>query len=168
MTEQSSREANIFFVETNFQKLARRPGAIPRDKAIANAQANIDTLKKEFPDWLDNKLDELCAAIQPLETNPHDLGLMREAYQRCSHLQDVGATMGYELVTFIARIMCEYFEAVMAGAPYCTETVNLHLDALTLASKPPYCHLRPDQLPEMTGGLRRVVERAKLLRLSTE
>ncbi|HWP26600.1 MAG TPA: hypothetical protein VNL39_09695 [Xanthobacteraceae bacterium] len=161
MTEKSSREANIFFVETNFQKMARRPGGMPRDNAIKNAQANIETLKKEFPNWLEDKLEELLSAIRLLETNPNDQRLIQEAHLRCSHLQDVGSTMGYELITFIARIMCEYFESVLAGIPYSSETVNLHVDAITLASKPPYCHLRPDQLPEMTRGLRRVVERAK-------
>jgi hypothetical protein len=162
MTGQTSREATIFFVETNFQKLAKRPGGTPREQAISSAQANIDTLKKtDFPHWLETTLNELLSTIRLLDTNPQDQRLIQQAYTRCLHLQDVGATMGYELVTFTARNMSEYFEALIAGAPYSSDTVNLHVDAITLASKPPYCHLRPDQLPEMSDGLRRVVERVK-------
>jgi hypothetical protein len=38
--------------------------------------------------------------------------------------------------------------------------IDCHIDALFLARTDRYRHLRPEQLPEMTSGLRRVVERA--------
>jgi hypothetical protein len=31
MSNESNREARTFFVESRFQKLARRPGGVPRD-----------------------------------------------------------------------------------------------------------------------------------------
>ena len=68
--------------------------------------------------------------------------------------------MGFELVSFVSNNLCELLDAIKAGAAYHKETIDCHIDALLLASKAPYCNLRPDQLPEMSSGLRRVVERA--------
>jgi hypothetical protein len=38
--------------------------------------------------------------------------------------------------------------------------VDCHIDAFLLARTEPYRNLRPEQVPEMTSGLRRVVELA--------
>jgi hypothetical protein len=52
MAESSSREGRTFPVETRFQKLARRPGGLPRAQAIEAAQAKIEESKPEFETWL--------------------------------------------------------------------------------------------------------------------
>ena len=37
-------EAREFHVETKFQQFAKRPGGVPRDQAIINAQSTVATL----------------------------------------------------------------------------------------------------------------------------
>ena len=44
MAESGDREARVFSVETRFQKMARRPGGVPRDQAIEKAAAKIEEL----------------------------------------------------------------------------------------------------------------------------
>ena len=161
MAENSNPEPHIFFVDTRFQRMARRPGGIPREQAIERAQSQVDELKPGFPAWLDRELQNFIAAIRQLETDPTDMTQLETAYHSCCQLRDVGTTMGFVLITFISNILCEHLDAFKTGAPYHKETIDCHIDALILASKAPYCNLHPDQLPEMTGGLRQVVERAK-------
>jgi hypothetical protein len=76
-------------------------------------------------------------------------------------LRDVGGTMGYELVSFIASNFCHILDAIKAGAAYDKDMIDCHMDALLLARTEQYRHLTPDQVPEMASGLRRVVELAK-------
>jgi hypothetical protein len=157
MTKETAAPARIFFVDTRFQRMARRPGGVPREKAIARAQAYINELKPEFADWLNKKLQEMAAAVRGIEG---DASRIDEAYESCCQLRDAGASMGFELTTVISNNLCELLEAIKAGSPYHKETMECHIDALHLTSKAPYCNLRADQVPEMTLGLRRVVERA--------
>jgi len=163
MTEESDRETHIFPVETRYHTMAKRPGGVPRKLALQRAQAKIDELKPAFNVWLDRQLQEFIAAVRLLESDPNNLSRLEIAYGKCRQLRNVGTTMGFELVTFISDILCDSFEAIKAGAAYQKETIDCQIDALVLASKPPYCTLSPEQLPEMTSGLREVVERVKSL-----
>jgi hypothetical protein len=162
MSERTSPEARIFFVDTHFQRMARRPGGVPRELAIKRAQANIDELKLEFVDWLNKKLQEMEAVVRRIEGKSSEASRVDEAYDRCCQLRDTAGTMGFELTTLISGNLCELLEGIKAGAPYHKETMECHIDALRLTSRGPYCNLRADQLPEMTSGLRRVVERANI------
>jgi chemotaxis protein histidine kinase CheA len=160
MADESEEEAKVFSVETRFQKMARRPGGVARDKALERAQSNIEELKPEFAVWLDRELQDLTVAIRLLENHPDDVSRIEEAHRRSCQLRDVGTTMGFELVSIISNNVCEILDAIKDGAPYHKDMVDCHLDALLLTSKAPYCHMRPEQVHEMTGGLRRLVEQA--------
>lgn len=158
--QRSSRNARILVVNTRFQQMARRPGGVTRERAIERAQHQIDDLKPAFADWLEHELHSLAASVEQLAADPRDEKALNHAHQACSQLRDVGATMGFELVTFIASNFCEILEAINTSAAYDQTIIDCHMDALLLAKTEPYRSLRPDQLPEMTSGLRRVVELA--------
>jgi hypothetical protein len=66
--------------------------------------------------------------------------------------------MDFELVTFVANNLCEILDAMKAGAVYDKDAIDCHMDALLLARTEPYRRLRPEQVPEMSSGLRRVGE----------
>jgi len=155
--------ARIFDVETDFQQKARRPGGVTREKALKRAQAEIDQCKPEFIDWLDRELQALHVAVRQVEKNSGDPSLIDQAFFRASQLRDVGSTMDYDLVTFVAGNLCDIMEAVRSGAQYDKDSVDCHLEALALATQIQYKNLRADQLPELSQGLRRVFERLKSL-----
>lgn len=158
MARSTKRDARIFAVESRFQKMAGRPGGVSREMAIARAERVIDQLKPEFVNWLDRKLQELNAAIEQAEGNSYDVSWHERAYRVSCEIQDVGTTMGFELVTFIANNLCKVLEVIKTGTAYDRDMIKCHIDALFLARTEPYRNLGPEQLPEMTGGLRRVVE----------
>lgn len=162
MSEKAKHEAHAFFADTRFERMARRPGGLAREQALAGAQAQVDELKPEFANWLDRELQGLSAAIQQSEGSSFDSSWHERAYRSCSQLRDVGATMGYELVTFVADNLCEILDVIKAGTAYDRDMINCHVNALFLAKTEQYRHLRPEQVPEMASGLRRVVELASI------
>lgn len=160
MSDKKGQEGHIFFVDTRFQRMARRPGGLTREDALARAHAQVDQLKPDFSGWLDREMQELSAALSQIEGNCTDALALDRAYLSCSQLRDVGTTMGFALVTLVANNLCDILDAIKAGTDYDKDMIDCHLNALILARTDAYRNLRPEQVPEMTSGLRRVVELA--------
>jgi hypothetical protein len=159
MAEKPPDDPNTFMVDSHFQKMARRAGGVPRQQALENAQLTIDKIKLSFSDWLEGELKALIAEIRNGKTaSAGDVSWAEAATIHARQIRDVGTTMGFELVTFITNNLCEMFEAIVAGANPSNEIIDCHIDALLLAKQEQYRHLRPEQLPELSSGLRRVLE----------
>jgi hypothetical protein len=162
MSKDTKHDAHTFYVDTRFQRMARRPGGVAREQALATAQAQVEELRVDFTDWLDRELQDLGVALEDIGINPSDRLALDRVYRSSSQLRDVGTTMGYELVTFVASNLCEILDAIKGGAAYDKDMIDCHVSALLLARTEPYRHLRPEQIPEMASGLRRVVELASI------
>ncbi len=160
MPEARDPEVRIFSANTRFEQMARRPGGVPREQAVAQAQAKINELKSGFCDWLERELDDLTAAILIFESDPSDDSSLERAYRNALQLEAVCAPMGYELVTFVAGNLCTIFAAFKNGSPYDKGIVDCNINAFLLAKADQYRHLAPEDVPEMTHGLLQVVELA--------
>ena len=158
MPDQDNGDVRIFNVETSFQKLARRPGGVPRDSAVEKAHAKVDELKPGFDDWLDTQINGLVAIVDMAKDRNASSDWIDAANQRSRQLRDVGTTMDFELLTFIADSLCDIFDAIEAGSDLNMESITCHVDALVLVQQKPYRGLKPEQVPELTSGLRRVSE----------
>ena len=90
----------------------------------------------------------------------HEVVQYEDMYRLCCQLRDTGTTMGLALLTFVSDNLCRVLEAIRSGAPYDPAMIECHIDALTLARKEPYRNMSPDHFPDMTSGLKRVLERA--------
>jgi hypothetical protein len=152
--------AREFPVETDFQKKVRRAGGVTRNQAVGEAQAQIETLKEEFTDWLKDGLERLQCAIQLAETYRTNAMLLDDAFRSSCELRDIGTTVGYELVTFVANRLCEVIDAIRNGADYDKVLIRCHLDALELARQDSYKNVSPGQVPDLCDGLRRAADRA--------
>ena len=159
MAEKSDDDSvKIFPVETTFQKQARRPGGVPRDRAIKYAEARVDEIKPGFDEWLGSELETLSDIVKKAQNGEAPPDWIEIANRHARHLRDVGTTMGSELLTYIAGSLCEILDEIAAGAECKIDSITCHIDALFLARQPPYWGLKPDQVPELTRGLRRVVD----------
>lgn len=163
MKKNDNAGTNLFYPDTRFERLARRPGGIERDAALERAQAAVDDLKPDFSNWINSEFDALNAALADVAGDPKDKAALQRAFHSCAQLRDVSGTMGYDLVTFVARTLCDILEAYIAGAAYDKEVVECHSNAFMLARLEQYRHLTPEQVPEMTEGLLRVVEIASIV-----
>jgi hypothetical protein len=66
--------------------------------------------------------------------------------------------MGFELLSFVADSLCDLLDSIADGAECNMESVVCHVDALVLSRQERYRHMQPDQVPDLTKGLRRVVK----------
>jgi hypothetical protein len=160
MPETPEPEVRIFFANTRFERMARRPGGVSRQTAVMQAQSQIDELKLGFGDWLDRELGQLNETLAKVASDLNDSASLELAYRNCAQLQSVCAAMGYELVTFVAENLCKIILTVMSGAAYDKDMIDCHINAFLLAKTDQYRTMSPDQVPEMARGLRRVVELA--------
>lgn len=154
-----SSDARIFEIETRFQALARRSGAVPREKALEKAQEKIEEIKPQFDEWLDVELDKLMALIKRAQDGMAEKNWVSQAVFRSRQLHHAAATLGAELLAFIACSLREMLELVEDGGECNMELIRCHIDALMLARQASYRSLRPDQVPELTEGLRQVAKR---------
>jgi hypothetical protein len=161
MSESDKNKAHIFYVDSRFERLARRSGGVPREKALAAAQGQIETIRPAFGEWLEQELNDLSAAAADADAAPDNMDAVDRVDIVCGQIRDLGATMGHSLVTFVAGSLCTILEAVKEGAAYDTEAVSCHISALRLVRTEPYRSMRADQVPEMMTGLRRIVELTK-------
>lgn len=158
MAESGDREARVFSVETRFQKLARRPGGVPRDQAIEKAASKIEEIKPGFDDWLEEELQTLAEIVNSAKAAAPPADWIERAHSHSRQVRDAGTTMGSQLLTFIANSLCEVLDAITDGAECNIESIACHLDALFLARQRQFRNLTPEQMPELTRGLRRVAE----------
>ena len=60
---------------------------------------------------------------------------LETAYVHCRAMRDVGATMGFELLTFAANNLCDIIEIVQSGVDCPFDAIESQLNALLLARK---------------------------------
>lgn len=159
MAENADPTARIFPVDTRFQKMARRPGGVPREQAIESAQAEIEQIKPGFEDWLDRELRDLIENAHAGDAKPD---WIEAANFHSRQLRDLGATMGFELLSFVADSLCELLDSIAAGGVCNMDSIVCHTDALILSRQVSHRHLKPEQVPELIRGLRQVTKRATI------
>lgn len=110
MPETTKANVDIFFVDSRFQRWARRENGVPYDRAIADAQSALDRAKPEFIEWLDGALRQLGAMLRRAKRtkNEHaDPVWSAEAAWHALQIYDVAVTLDYELVAFAAIPLCD-------------------------------------------------------------
>lgn len=152
-------DARVFSVETRFQKMARRDGGVARDKAVARAQVEMDRVKTRFDDWLAAELKEFAGLMKKIEHARAGAGWIESANFHSRQLRDSAATLGFELLAFIAGSLCEILDSIEAGGECNMESIACHVESLVLAAQQSYRNLKPHQVPDLTEGLNRVVKR---------
>ena len=163
MADNPSKEARVFLPNTRFQKLARRPGGVPRNQAVENAQSKIEEAKLGFEDWLDGELNELIGWVERAKSGEPVESWIDAAQFHANQLRDTGTTVGFELLTFISNTLCTILDRIKAGAECNMDSLTCHIDALLLIRQKQFRNLRPDQVPELSRGLHQVAESVSIV-----
>ena len=159
MTKRPTQDrARVFEVETRFHQQARRKGGVSKEKAIEAAQAQIEKAKPGFDQWLDDELKEFASLIARAESVDDKSKWLEDLDFRSRQLRDSSTTFGFELLSFVATSLCEILQSIEAGSECNMEAIKCHTDALLLAGQKSYRRMRPEQVPDLTNGLNRVVK----------
>ncbi len=136
---------NLIPVTTRFHAQVLRPGGVPREQALRSAEAQIGQMQPQFAEWLERELEALIRAIPAGLTEVTDDVWIESAFRHSRAVRDVGATMGFELLSFAANNLCDIFEMVRSGVTCPIDTVESQLQALLLAK-------REVDRAQLTGG----------------
>jgi hypothetical protein len=150
--------ARIFPVETRFQQLARRAGGVPRQQALERARSALEEAKPAYDDWLEREVVGLADLVRTVEAGSEEPGWLETATFRSRQLRDSAGSLGYELLAFIAGSLCELLDSIETGSECNMEPIVCHIDALMLVRHRSYRRVKPEQVPELTKGLQRVVK----------
>ena len=159
MSKSDNPDARVFAVDTRFHQMARREGGVGRDEAIEQARVEIEAAKSHFDDWLANELKEFTNLIQKVEAAQADPNWIKIANHHSRQLRDSATILGFELLAYVANSLCEILDAIEAGGACNMASVTCHVESLLLAGQPGYRYMKPAQVPDLTEGLQRVVQR---------
>jgi hypothetical protein len=96
--------------------------------------------------------------VKDVQAGHEEPGWIETTSFRTRQLRDSAGSLGYELIAFIAGSFCELLDSIEAGSECNMESIVCHVDALMLARQKSYRRMKPDQVPELTRGLQRVVK----------
>jgi len=152
-------DVQVFAVETRFQKMAKREGGVPREKAIEQAQNEIESVKPRFDSWLGDELQEFKRLMKKVEGTKANAEWIKTANFHSRQVRDSAITLNFELLAFVAGSLCEILDSIEAGSDCSMESITCHIESLLLAGQASHRHLKPEQVPDLTSGLHRVVKR---------
>ncbi|NQV81647.1 MAG: hypothetical protein HQ495_13910 [Alphaproteobacteria bacterium] len=152
---------------SRFAIMARRPGGVPREKAMARADARIEELSAKYLDWVAKDLLALETRIDAV----HQLeGARREemdaAYSKSAEIRDLGATFGFPLTTEVADRLCELIDRLRHAGTYSYDALATHLGALQLVCTERFRGKQAADEKPLLDGLSRVI--AKYPAVSTD
>jgi hypothetical protein len=151
-----------FPVDSHFQQMARRSGGVPRAQALERAQMQIDDARDTFGVWFSGQVAAITAALPKDDDSGADAPRWIEtASSHARQLHDIGTTMGYQLVTFIAGNFCNMLDAIRNGAAPNRELIDLHIEALRVSRQEKYQHMTAADFPELSSGLHKLLLLAK-------
>ena len=168
MATPDNQPARTFVVQTRFQEMAARPGGVPRNKALEQAQAEMGQMQSGFEEWFDKELAGFDSLLRSAAPGAVDGAWLDRVAFRSRQLRDSAVILRIELIAFIANSLCEILDLIEAGTDCNMDAVSCHVDALRLARQTSYRNLTPEQVPELTQGLRRIVGSARAKRTASE
>ena len=132
--------------------------ALPREQAIERALSALENAKPAYEDFLEREVAGVADLVRTVEAGNDEPGWIETVTFRSRQLRDSAGSLGYELVAFISGSLCELLDSIEAGSDCNMESIVCHVDALMLARQKSYRRMRPEQVPELTKGLQRVVK----------
>ncbi|HKJ73650.1 MAG TPA: hypothetical protein VKA19_05990 [Alphaproteobacteria bacterium] len=111
------------------------PGASARisPEMLRKAQAAIDEMAQDYPDWAIGQVDQLAERHKRLVFSPHARMELYKDVNRIAHdMKGQGGTFGYPLVSTIAESL---YRLSTMGAKYTDEEVEIvkaHIDSIRI------------------------------------
>lgn len=130
MTNSAARKINK---PSRFSVMAKRPGGVSPDQAIAKAAASIDKLKSKYLEWVARDIGSLERMIEEIHASKGtDAAKYEAAYVKAGQIRDLGATFDFPLTTEVADRLCELLHRLKNAELYSADALRTHFGALQL------------------------------------
>jgi len=143
---------------SRFAVMARRPGGISREKALARAEESVENLKADYLEWVARDLralENLINAIHEHEGARDDD--MEAAYTKTAQIRDLGGTFEFPLTTEVADGLCELIHRLRHAGMYSRDALQTQFGALKLVCTEAYKGKQANDEKTLLDGLKRVL-----------
>lgn len=155
MTDSAARKINK---PSRFAIMARRPGGVSADKAIAKADASIEKLKGKYLEWAARDLVSLENLIKKVHAGKgSDPEAYEAAYTKSGQIRDLGETFEFPLTTAVADRMCELLHRLRNAELYSADAIQTHLNALQLVCTEAFRGKTVSDQKPLLDGLNQVI-----------
>jgi hypothetical protein len=157
--KQKEKAAGLQSFACAFGAMARASGGIERERAVSAAEATLVGMRSSIDEYIDAELDRLNQAVSSLGNGCSTPAEADAIYKSACGLRDVGSTAGFELLTEVARNLCELLEAVQSGAQCGQDIIDCHIAALHVARQECHRGTGLEGASELIAGLRTILRR---------
>ena len=143
---------------SRFAVMARRPGGVAREKALARAENTVEGFKADYLEWVARDLRALEKRVDAI--HEHEGARdddMESAYTMAAQIRDLGATFDFPLTTDVADSLCELIHRFRHAQMYGREALQTHLQALILVCADAFKGKQPNDEKPLLDGLVRMV-----------
>ena len=160
MAAAKSNSKKVMTVESRLSKLALGPGGVSKDSAIKKASVAVDSLRTDYPKWLEKDLAALQQAIFAAhEDGGQDQERLEAIYRKSAQIRDLGTSFDFPLVTAAADSLCELVYRLMENQLYDQRSIDCHVKALNYLKLPKKPGNKNDQSLPLVRGLKALVDR---------
>ena len=153
-----SGEARKIKSVSRFAVMARRPGGVSREKAVAQADQRLEKMKAKYLDWVARDLLALERCIDAVhQLEGARLEDMETAYAKSAEIRDLGATFGFPLTTEVADRLCELIHRLRYAGAYNYDALQAHLASLQLVCTEAFKGRQAADEKPLLDGLSRVI-----------
>jgi hypothetical protein len=156
---QTSNTAIVKSFEGTFSAMARAAGGVDRERAVREAETALVGMRASIDQYIDAELDRLQQAAAALSDGFAGQDEVEALYRPASGLRDVGSTAGFELMTEVARNLCEVLEAVQAGAECSYDVIECHVAAIQVSRQESYRGAGLEGAAALVAGLKTILRR---------
>jgi hypothetical protein len=142
--------------ENRLSKTIWAPGGKSMEKALEDANANLDEVREERLDVLRIKLTEIQALGRRCEKNAK-LSDIRALYALSSDVNDIAGVFGLPELGQAAYSLCELLDNLGSRKVWNWPAVQVHLNGLLLLADP--ANAPPQARQHVVDGLRQVCQR---------
>lgn len=110
-------------------KHTREPGTIAMD-VVTQAEAALNSLRDEFPRWMNDECTRLEAARQDVREKGANVRTIAALFHPAHDIKGAAATLGYPLAGRIGGSLCRLVTHAPDAAKVPPQLVDLHVDAI--------------------------------------
>lgn len=139
----------------SFQNQVLRPGGKPKDLALRDAALGVKALHDDSRKIIKANIRQLKFIGQGLGNSS---GGLDHAYMKSVEIAELAPFLQMQHVAAVAQSMCELIFRMMADNRACSESFNVHVQAMKLAFSEDSTNCEPDSsTSQMISGLGLVV-----------
>jgi hypothetical protein len=145
------------FPKIRLSELVGRFGGVSRDEAIAHAKKELEAMRGESDQVIENSITALEAIVNaPAERNRYSDAQLKQVLVLCDQIITLAGTFDYGALDQTTRSLCDVADGLMRTKRTDIASVHVHMRAMWMVN-PKAPPLGQDQIAMMLAELRKIL-----------